>query len=526
MPRLVRRAPLAERIKAYLNPLDFLLWLSEEIDSHDWDEFQRSYSTPIGLALNVVFLIARANSGKTTSRTGLDDVFGEEQGGPSTGWLGWLASFIVHLLTLFSLLNAIYTFQRRRHYRFFQASVDITPSTPSARRVRVDSSPVSSSPLRFLSHLIAATSSSSSSTAAESRAHPDPTRDVWEIAVWDPFPLCLRLFCLFSPGHVLVYWLFLPTRPQDPRPSTTVLTTIVLGALLSCQLQLLHAGFSQQIKDTALIHKEVLHEYDAKFVHPQLYPLVRDVGTQYHSPEQRRNDQPPRTPDFVHTYTPTVNVNKGFKTRPNANYARYYDPDNMTQPNGDVVHPRRQQQQPPQSYQTPPTYSYTTSHTQQTNNNNELPNNNIIPPSTTSTLRNKSSLHPHHGGGTQHQQPQQATMRQPQFFRSSTPSTTSTAVGGGDGGSLGVYSHANSPLVKNRDKKKMMPYSSYGGGGRSTSPVKRETPGSPLKRSSVVPTTSSRAGGGGFDSGGDGGGRGWENGTGVRRDTTTSTGYY
>ena len=98
MPRLVRRAPLVERIKAYLNPLDFLLWLSEEIDSNDWDEFQRSYSTPIGLGLNLVFLIARANTGKTTSSSGLDDVFGgEDQGG--TGWLSWFvrALFLSYL---------------------------------------------------------------------------------------------------------------------------------------------------------------------------------------------------------------------------------------------------------------------------------------------------------------------------------------------------------------------------------------------------------------------------------------------
>lgn len=78
-----------ERIQAYLNPLDFLLWLSEEIDSNDWDEFQRSYSTSIGLGLNLVFLIARANSGRSTSgSSGLDDVFGDDQQG-GTGWLSW-----------------------------------------------------------------------------------------------------------------------------------------------------------------------------------------------------------------------------------------------------------------------------------------------------------------------------------------------------------------------------------------------------------------------------------------------------
>ena len=85
-PRLVRRRPLAERIKSYLNPFDFLLWLSEELDSSDLDQWQKEWATPIGLLLNVVFLIARANSGSSTTSTG-DDVFGEEIG--YTGWLAW-----------------------------------------------------------------------------------------------------------------------------------------------------------------------------------------------------------------------------------------------------------------------------------------------------------------------------------------------------------------------------------------------------------------------------------------------------
>lgn len=86
MPRLIRRRPLAERIQAYLNPLDFLLWLSEELDSSDWDQWQKEWATPIGAALNVVFLIARANSG-SGSRTRGDDVFGEDES--HTGWLAW-----------------------------------------------------------------------------------------------------------------------------------------------------------------------------------------------------------------------------------------------------------------------------------------------------------------------------------------------------------------------------------------------------------------------------------------------------
>jgi len=85
MPRLVRRQPLAERIKSYLNPLDFLLWLSEEIDSSDWDQWAKNWALPLGIGLNVVFLVARANS-KGNGSQAIDDVFGEE---PEVSWLNW-----------------------------------------------------------------------------------------------------------------------------------------------------------------------------------------------------------------------------------------------------------------------------------------------------------------------------------------------------------------------------------------------------------------------------------------------------
>ena len=85
MPKYVRRQPLVERIKANLNIYDFLLWLSEEIDSHGWDQLEKEWAIPIGVVLNVVFLVARANS--KSASTGYDDVFGDVSG---PGWLSWL----------------------------------------------------------------------------------------------------------------------------------------------------------------------------------------------------------------------------------------------------------------------------------------------------------------------------------------------------------------------------------------------------------------------------------------------------
>lgn len=347
------------------------------------------------------------------------------------------AAFIVHLLSLMSFLNAVYTFYRKRHYRLFEQSVDAPPNTPSAHRVRVDSSPLSSSPLRFLQNIIAA-------TTADARTHPDAARDVWEVAVWDPIPLCLRMFCLLSPGHVLVYFLFLPTASQDPRPSITVITTIILAALLSTQLLLLQSNFTQQLKDTSVIQKEVLHEYDTKYVHPRTQPLVRDVGTQYSATGTSTVDLPEYEPETntVETYQPTIIINRGFHTRPNSNYLNHIDPDGLDH-----------------------RLSRQVSH--------GLSSSTTVPSiKTPAHLRDLSSpLRP------------RTAIRQPQF-RTSVVSTDEFSRG--NGGSLGVYSHANSPLRKSASTN--FPVTRHEP-ERSTSPVKggreREREGSPLKRSSV-----------------------------------------
>ncbi|MCJ1283198.1 hypothetical protein MMC26_002526 [Xylographa opegraphella] len=429
--RLIRRQPLADRIKAYLDPLDFLLWLSEQFDSDDWDQWQRDWSMFIGLAMNLVMLIARANSGTQTGGE-VDDVFGEEY--TETGWLNWFCTIVVHILSLLSIMNATYTFYRKRHYRLFESSIEDKPSTPSAHRVRVDSSPVSSSPLRFLTQMLGP-------SAAEARAHPDASRDVWEISVWDPIPICQTLFCLFSPGHIVVYWLFLPVLPQDPRPSTTVVTTIALIALLSSQLSILQKNFSQQAKDSTVIHKEVLSEYDVKYVQPLAKPLVRDVGTQFSSSHNSSKDHSPleSRANSVDTYIPTFVVNRGYKTRPNPNYADHYNPDGARLR---AITPSR-----------------------------SLPNGVLPSYQTPVHLRDVSSPI----------QPRTA-IRQPQARK-----TVDAGTGGG-GGSLGVYSHAQSPLKKATS----MHFSGRRGEKeRSSSPFKRE--GSPLKRTSVPGGSTSTA---------------------------------
>ncbi|KAJ6100016.1 hypothetical protein N7467_001551 [Penicillium canescens] len=439
MPRLVRRRPLSERIISYLNPYDFLLWLSEEFEGGDWEQLEKNWALPIGIALNLVFLIARANSRSSGSKA-FDDVFGDDD---STSVRGWLASFIVHFLALASVANAFYTFYKKRHYRLFENSIDTTPATPSAQRVRVDSSPMMPSPLRYIAKAL-------STESANSRAHPDAQRDVWELAIWDPSPLCLRLFSLFSPGHVVVYWLFLPTQLSDPRPSVTIVTAMVLTALLSVQMSFISSAYTQQAKDQKVVHKEVFKEYDTKYVQPRTHPLMRDVGTQFSDP----HGQHPKSEDDINrvdTYSPAVLINRGFKTSPNPNYLKHVDPEGHT--------PVRQ-----------PTAST---------------------PGVSSIFQGQSIQTPNvsRDGSPLVRNNNRTTMRQPQFRSTATTST-------GDGGSLGVFTHANSPLRKSATTsfdRRVQQNGDFIYKERGTTPMQRTS--SPLKRS-VVPGPASTLGSG------------------------------
>ena len=451
--RLVRRAPLAERIKAYIDPWDWLMWISEELNTNDWEEFAQDYAIPLGCGMNFIFVVAQANASNGTAN---NDVLVGTGGG--SGWFGWFCRIFVILLSSLALLNGFFTFSRKRHYRLFEQPIDTSPSTPSAQRVRVDSSPAVASPLRLFKNIIG-------SGSAESRAHPDAGRDVWEIAIWDPNPLCLDIFCLFSPLHIMLYCLTLPVAPLDPQPSVKVVTTVAIGAVLSLQLWYLRSSFSRQIKDNTIIQRSVLSEYDNKFVHPQTQKVYRDVGIQTISRKKTRDSSvgvrgsSDDLASDVTTYTPTTILNRTFRTNPNTNYASQYDPDNLSTARS--------------THQTPslrPAYS----------------NSNYTSTTTTTTTGTdfSSPIRPSHTPNPFRQQPSQANFR----------STTGT----GDGGSLGVYSHANSPLRKAastnfiRDDRGRDSLGGQGERRHGGTPARRE--GSPLKRVSM-PSVAAAAGG-------------------------------
>jgi hypothetical protein len=312
---------------------------------------------------------------------------------------------------------------RSRHYRLFEMNVEAAgPGTPSAQRVRVDSSPASSTPLRLIQEVL-------SPETAEQRAHPDKTRDVWEIKVWDPYPVTLRMFCLFSPGHVLIHMLFLPLPNLDPRPSVTVFKCFLLQVILSAQLLLLHSRFSQQSKDTAIIQKEVMHEYDVKYVHPRLHPVVREVSTQVSINDGKIDEEE------VTVGTPATVIQRSFQTHPNPNYTRYVNPGAGHLPQARTMSPRP-----------------------------------MSPSPFTPLAKPRASVPPSFAAQVQQQRHSALRKSLPPTVSSAaggepgTPSalskTTSTGTGPGPnsnfnlppnsgfGGSLGVYTHMNSPLKK------------------------------------------------------------------------------
>lgn len=105
-PRLIRRRSRYDRFKDYVNPLDWLLWASEELETGDWDS--KAAGTTTGLAMSFVFLVARANSGR--SKAYEDDVFSDHQNGP--GWAAWLVSILhppltTNLLTLLGISHCM-----------------------------------------------------------------------------------------------------------------------------------------------------------------------------------------------------------------------------------------------------------------------------------------------------------------------------------------------------------------------------------------------------------------------------------
>jgi hypothetical protein len=172
MPRVIRRQSTYQRISSYLNPFDLLLRLATDYEAFDWDNWQNTWSTPLGILLNVFCLVARGQADKFR-RVGVDDVFRRTSGSSSmtaplsyfvcdttaassstggdmmacvllardsfaaydvscsffafVGLQLWLSSWA---LAAFSVGNAFYCFTRKRRYRMFEQNIEVFPLGP------------------------------------------------------------------------------------------------------------------------------------------------------------------------------------------------------------------------------------------------------------------------------------------------------------------------------------------------------------------------------------------------------------
>ncbi len=71
--RLIRRQSLLQRLSSY--PQDLLLSLNETYELLEWDSISDTFSIPIGIALNVIYLIARLDQLDHTSSYHEKDIF-------------------------------------------------------------------------------------------------------------------------------------------------------------------------------------------------------------------------------------------------------------------------------------------------------------------------------------------------------------------------------------------------------------------------------------------------------------------
>lgn len=322
----------------------------------------------------------------------------------------------------------------------------------------MDSSPLSASPLSYLAAKLSATS-------AASRAYPSETQDVWELRIWDPRPLHLSLFAIFSPAHVLIYWLFLPTSALDPRPSVTVVTTILLAGVTSAQLLLFKAFFERKSRDERVLNKEVMHEYDTKFVHPSLNRPVRDVGTQSRDGGVSGGTRSRE----VDVYTPTTIINRGWKVNPNPSYAGHL---------GDAQDIRGLYGEQPSPAKRLPRSAVISSFGSPMPVGGEGASRYS---SATCSMGMQTSRDGSESAGTPFKSRPQYQASQAQS-QSQYRDRSTAPVMRGDGGSLGVFSHAASPLKKSAGDRNMPRSRGSDMDGGRDRPL-----GSPLKRVSMAP---------------------------------------
>lgn len=96
-PRLIRKETFLQRLSSY--PQDLLLSLNEQYELLEWDGFSDTFSIPIGVGLNLVYMLARLDQHDETSAYREKDVFQGSRVRDSGGVFGEKSGGIHTLVT-------------------------------------------------------------------------------------------------------------------------------------------------------------------------------------------------------------------------------------------------------------------------------------------------------------------------------------------------------------------------------------------------------------------------------------------
>ncbi|KAI9178757.1 hypothetical protein H9P43_005419 [Blastocladiella emersonii ATCC 22665] len=240
----IRRRSLWQKIKSY--PGDTWLKYSAEYEMMDWERIHQTFSWPVGLGLNVVYLATRSIDyvASTATPGPLQIAAGGEMTAeqvlwsmdePWTQWAvrtlaldAWTGS-IQAALALVSVANAVYFFMRRRKYQLLLVDERTPPRSRNARQVPADPK--------------------------------DPTGPTaWELNAWDISVFHRNVFCLFSPVQVFIAHFI-----------EFSFSTALLFAVLPVMLLFLMRMFEDLVHDRNLIAGHMFHEYNVRLVYPRLF---------------------------------------------------------------------------------------------------------------------------------------------------------------------------------------------------------------------------------------------------------------
>ncbi|BGP54032.1 hypothetical protein JCM8202v2_001604 [Rhodotorula sphaerocarpa] len=290
-PRRIRQRSWSTRLRD--GPSNALLALETRLADLSFD----SAGYPLGIALNALHLLVRlpsfyaalpalselwpgasaatgtdASSVQAASRYArrmatadarLEALQRQAAHSGAQGWIRWTA-WISFALVLLSVANAAYLATRRRQYQMVLRRDPL--SSPNARSAMLAFTP-DRPPRSFAQKLRAKASELAGwSSPPVPDAFPVQELNVWvpDRAIWS-----LRVFTLYSPPVALLYHFLSPS---------TFLICLLCGSSFSIQTLALVYLYTTLVSDRAALQSEVMHEYNAKFVHPRVFVPKRDAA--------------------------------------------------------------------------------------------------------------------------------------------------------------------------------------------------------------------------------------------------------